>query len=147
MNETVAKEGKGISTIIAEGPESQHFLSQRFFGGPKNMIGLFTTVASFDEEEKVKVAESLKSVKLRNGNIGSLNGMKLSDSMKFELRGTYEKAKNSKIPAIKLELDKVNESGLGYFTAFLHVLAIYMARAFEVNPFNQPEVEGSKKIS
>ncbi len=147
INETVSKEGKGISTIIAEGPESQHFLNQRFFGGPKNMIGLFTTVASFDEEENVKVPDNLKNVKLRDGNVGNLDGMQLSDSMKFELKGTYEDAKNSKIPAIKLEIDKVDESSLGYFTAFLHVFAIYLARAFEVNPFDQPEVEGSKKIS
>ncbi len=147
INETVSKEGKGISAIIAEGPESQHFLNQRFFGGPKNMIGLFTTVASFDEEENVKVPDNLKNVKLRDGNVGNLDGMQLSDSMKFELKGTYEDAKNSKIPAIKLEIDKVDESSLGYFTAFLHVFAIYLARAFEVNPFDQPEVEGSKKIS
>jgi len=147
INETVAKEGKGISVILAEGPESQHFLNQRFFGGPKNMIGLFTTVASFDEEEIVSVPESLKNVKLRNGNVGHLDGMKMSNSMKFEFQGTYKEAKNNKIPAIKMEIDQVDEFNLGYFTAFLHVFAIYLARAFEVNPFDQPEVEGSKKIS
>lgn len=147
INETVSKEGKGISTVLAEGPESQHFLNQRFFGGPKNMIGLFTTVDNFDEEETANVPESLKNTKLRDGNIGHLDGIKLSASMKFELQGTYEDAKNSKIPSIKLELDKVDEFNLGYFTAFLHVFAIYLARAFEVNPFDQPEVEGSKKIS
>lgn len=147
INESVAKEGKGISVVLAEGPESQHFLNQRFFGGPKNMIGLFTTVTNFDEEETVKVPDDLKDDKLRDGKDGNLDGMKLSDSMKFELKGTYEEAKQAKIPSVKLELDRVDESGLGYFTAFLHVFAIYLARAFEVNPFDQPEVEGSKKIS
>lgn len=147
INESVAKEGKGISVVLAEGPESQHFLNQRFFGGPKNMIGFFTTVTSFDEEETVKVPEGLKGTKLRDGSEGNLDGMKMSDSMKFELKGTYEEAKKAKIPSVKLELDRVDESGLGYFTAFLHVFAIYLARAFEVNPFDQPEVEGSKKIS
>lgn len=147
VNETVAKDGKGISVILAEGPESQHFLNQRFFGGPKNMVGFFTTVAIFDEEEIVTVPESLKDTKLRDGSEGNLDGMKLSDSMKFELQGTYEKTKNLKIPAVKMELDKVDEFNLGYFTAFLHVFAIYLGRAFEVNPFDQPEVEGSKKIS
>jgi glucose-6-phosphate isomerase len=147
INESVAKDGKGISTIIAEGPECHHYLTQRFFGGPKNMIGLFTAVTNFDEEETVNVPENLKNTKLRDGNVGHLDGMKLSDSMKFELKGTYEDAKNSKIPSIKLEIDKVDEFNLGYFTAFLHVFTIYLARAFEVNPFDQPEVEGSKKIS
>lgn len=147
INETAAKEGKGISVVLAEGPESQHFLNQRFFGGPKNMIGLFTAVSYFDEEETVAVPENLKSVKLRDGNIGHLEGMKLSDSMKFELKGTYEEAKKMKVPSIKIEIEKINEFNLGYFTAFLHVLAIYLARAYGVNPFDQPEVEGSKKIS
>jgi len=147
VNETAAKEEKGISTIIAEGPESQHFLNQRFFGGPKNMIGFFTTAESFDEEAVVKVPDNLKSFKLRDGNLGDLDGMKLSDSMKFELQGTYEEAKKLKIPSIKIELDSVDEFNLGYFTAFLHIFAIYLARAFGVNPFDQPEVEGSKKIS
>lgn len=147
INESAAKEGKGISTVIAEGPESQHFLNQRFFGGPKNMVGVFVSVSSFGEEETVVVPENLKNAILRNGNLGHLDGMKLSDSMKFELQGTYEEAKNNKIPAIKLEVDRVDEFNLGYFTAFWHVFAVYLARAFEINPFDQPEVEGSKNIS
>lgn len=147
VNESVAKEGKGISTVIAEGPESQHFLNQRFFGGPKNMIGVFIGVSGFDEEEIVEVPENIKNTALRDGNLGHLDGMKLSDSMKFELQGTYEEAKNNKIPAIKLEIDKIDEFNLGYFTAFWHIFTVYLARAFEVNPFDQPEVEGSKSIS
>ena len=111
------------------------------------MIGFFTTVADFDDEAEVKVPDSLKDIKLRDGSLNNLDGMKLSDSMKFELQGTYEHAKNAKIPSVKLEIDKVDEFNLGYFTAFLHVFAIYLARAFEVNPFDQPEVEDSKKIS
>jgi glucose-6-phosphate isomerase len=147
INESVSKEGKGISTIIAEGPESQHFLNQRFFGGPKNMIGFFTTVTSFDEEETVEVPENLKGIKLRDGNVGHLNGIKLSDSMKFELQGTVQEARNKKIPAVLLEVERVDEHAIGYLTAFLQVFSVYLARAFEVNPFDQPEVEGSKKIS
>lgn len=147
INESVAKDGKGISTVLAEGPESQHFLNQRFFGGPKNMIGIFTTVSNFQEEETVKVPSNLKNDQLRNGTVGDLDGMKLSDSMRFELKGTYEEAKNSKIPVIKLELEKVDEYSLGYFVAFIQIFTVCLARAFEVNPFDQPEVEGSKKIS
>lgn len=147
VNESAAKEGKGISTIFAEGPESQHYLNQRFFGGPKDMMGIFTTVSSFQEEGVVKVPENLKNTALRDGTIGDLDGMKLSDSMRFELKGTYEDAKNSKIPAVKIELEKVDEFSLGYFVAFMQVFAVYLARAFKVNPFDQPEVESSKKIS
>jgi len=147
INESVSKEGKGISTIIAEGPESQHFLNQRFFGGPQNMIGLFTTVSNFDEEGDIQVPNSLESIKLRDGNVGQLEGMKLSDSMKFELQGTVQEAKNKKIPSVLMEIEKVDEHTIGYLTAFIQSFAVYLARAFEVNPFDQPEVEGSKKIS
>ncbi len=147
VEETVAKEGRGITILPMEAPECHHYFNQRFFGGPKNMIGLFTGVTNFDEEEKISIPESLKKEKLRNGTVGVLDSMKLSDSMKAELKGAYEDAKNSKIPTIKIEIDKVDEFNLGYFTVFLQVFAIYLARAFEVNPFDQPEVEGAKKIS
>ncbi len=147
INESVAKDGKGISTIIAEGPESQHYLNQRFFGGPKNMFGLFTTVTSFNEEEKVIIPDNLQDLSLRDGRLGDLNGMNLADSIKFELQGTFEETKNGNIPAVKIEVEKVDEFNLGYFTAFLQVFAVYLAKAFEVNPFDQPEVEGAKKIS
>ncbi len=147
ISESVAKEGKGITVLPAEGPESQHYLNQRFFGGPKNMIGIFTTVSNFEEDQKVKAAEEIKDIALKDINLSALSGIPLSKDMHFELQGSLENAKNKKIPAVLLEIDKVDEYNLGYFLAFLHIFTVYLSRAFEVNPFDQPEVEAAKKIS
>ncbi len=111
------------------------------------MIGIFTTVSNFEEDQKVEAAEEIKDIALKDINLSALSGIPLSKDMHFELQGSLENARNKKIPAVLLELDKVNEYNLGYFLAFLHVFTVYLARAFEVNPFDQPEVEDSKKIS
>lgn len=147
IEETAAKEGRGITILPMEAPECHHYFNQRFFGGPKNMIGFFTGVSNFEEEVKIEVPENLRETKLRNGSLGVLNGLNLPDSLKFELKGAYEDTKNNNIPTVKLEIDKIDEFNLGYFTAFLQTFAVYLARAFEVDPFNQPKVEGAKKIS
>ncbi len=41
MHESVCKDGKGQTFYGALAPESQHHTNQRFFGGQRNVVGLF----------------------------------------------------------------------------------------------------------
>ncbi|MDO8627393.1 MAG: glucose-6-phosphate isomerase, partial [Candidatus Diapherotrites archaeon] len=52
-----------------------------------------------------------------------------------------------KIPVISIAIDKVDEENIGELIGFFQWLAIYSALLRDVNPFDQPQVENSKKIS
>ncbi|MCF7861986.1 hypothetical protein K9M79_07130 [Candidatus Woesearchaeota archaeon] len=147
MHESVCKEGKGQSFYGDLGPECQHHTNQRFFGGRKNCIGLFFTQKSQDSEDKIEYEKSILDVELGQGKIRDINGILYKDAFKSEFVGTYRDAAMKGIPLINIEVEKVDEDHCGQLITFLHYLAYYSSVLRKVNPFDQPQVENSKKIS
>ncbi|MEW6295087.1 MAG: hypothetical protein AB1467_02185 [Candidatus Diapherotrites archaeon] len=148
IHETFAKEGKGLTVFGYLAPESQHHTNQRFFGGRKNIAGLFIRIErQEDEKNRVSVPEELKKIKLRDGTIGELNGVPYFKSLEFEFKGTSEDATKHGIPSVILSIDSVNEFSAGELIALLQYFAFYSAVLRKVNPFDQPQVEESKRIS
>ncbi len=147
IHESVAKNQQGLSVMPVEAPESQHHSNQRFFGGPQNMFGIFTTLKNFESSLTIAVPEDLASIEANSLKLEQLNGITVGKTMEFEFLGTFAEAKNRNIPSVLIELERLDEYHLGYFTAFLHCFTVYLATAFNANPYDQPQVEGSKKIS
>lgn len=129
IHESVAKNNQGLTVVVNEGPESQHHSNQRLFGGPKNMFAIFSSLKDFDHDQKME------------------KGYFLSEAMKFELEGTFQEAKRLGVPAVHLEIEKADEESFGQLIAFLHCFVVYLATFFQANPYDQPHVENSKKIS
>jgi glucose-6-phosphate isomerase len=46
-----------------------------------------------------------------------------------------------------MEIDKITEASFGEMLVFWQYFAVYSAMLRNLNPFDQPEVEASKKIS
>lgn len=148
IHETVAKKRKGQTIFSDDAPESQHHTNQRFFGGPKNVCGIFLTVENQENKRSVvKVPASIRRIKERDGKLGDINGVPYEKSLEFEFRGTYQDAIDNKIPCAHISLDKVNAFSVGELIAFWHYVAVYSAWLRDVNPFDQPQVEASKAIS
>jgi glucose-6-phosphate isomerase len=147
LHESCGKQGKGHTIYAALAPESQHHTNQRFFGGKKNVIGLFVKQTNFSSEVIVKVPAKAKNVKLKENTLGLLNGMKMSKALEFEYQGTQEDAENNKIPNITIAVEKINEFTLGEYLGLWQYTTVYLATLFGVNPFDQPQVENSKRIS
>lgn len=148
VHETTCKNGKGLTVVGAVGPESQHHTNQRFFGGKKNMIGVFVTVdEQRDNESRTKIPEELSKIDIKDGELGMLNNIKLSDALTFEAKGTKQDALEQKIPVIEIEIDKIDSNNIAQFIALWQLVVYYLAILFDVNPFDQPQVERSKVIS
>lgn len=131
IHESVGKEGKGQTIYGALAPESQHHTNQRFFGGRKNVVGLF-----------VRVKEQKNSdLKIEEENIT------YAQALWFEAEGTMRDAIEKKIPVLEIKLEKINEENIGEFIGFWQLVAYYSAKLRGVNPFDQPQVEKSKQIS
>ncbi len=148
MHETEGKAGKGQTILAVDAPESQHHTNQRFFGGPKNMIGLFIGVEhQNDEVTQVTVPKELNHVQIKDGTLKDIDNVPYAKAFEFEFQGTYEDAINHKIPVTSILLDKISPFSIGEFLGFWHYVAVYSALLRGVDPFDQPQVENSKNIS
>ncbi len=147
MHETVCKDGKGQTFLTLVGPEMQHHSSQRFFGGKKDMIGLFMRVAETETKESVHVPAKAKDVFIRDDYLKIIDGITLEKSMWYEYKGTKEEADALKIPNMTITLEKITPEEIGKFLALWEYIGFYSAFLRDVDPFTQPAVEGSKDRS
>ncbi len=148
FHESVCKKGRGQTIFCAEAPESQHHTNQRFFGGRKNVLGLFVTVEKQEDIKTcIKVPETLKPLQIRGGSLADINSVPYAKSLEFEFEGTYQDAIKKKIPCARISLDYVTPFTVGEFIAFWHYVAVYSAWLRDVDAFDQPQVESSKEIS
>ncbi len=147
VHESVGKDGKGQTVLAVDAPESQHHTNQRFFGGPKNMAGVFVTVENPAEDIKVSVPDEIKNISLRGGTVEDLNGAQLHHSLLCEARGTIADATEQKIPLCSITIEKITPQVIGDYMVFWQFVAYYLAVLSGVNPLDQPQVERSKEIA
>jgi glucose-6-phosphate isomerase len=145
-HESFGKAGKGQTYFAHEAPESQHHTNQRFFGGRKNICGIFFGV-DFQNHTEAQYPPATHSVSLKNRHLADINHVPLSDSMRFEMESTLEDARINSIPCVKFDAGIINEAYLGEFVAFWQLYAVFSSILRGVDPFDQPQVENSKKIS
>ncbi len=148
FHESFGKDGKGLTVVAAQAPESQHHTNQRFFGGRKNMVGCFLHVVNqTDNQATVTIPAELQSIPLRTGSLADINGSRLCDSFVSEYLGTFMDARSQGIPLIDIAVAEISGYTVGGLMAFWHYLTVYSAALREVDPFDQPQVEASKVIS
>jgi glucose-6-phosphate isomerase len=146
-HESFGKDGKGQTFVAFQAPESQHHTNQRFFGGPKNMLGFFIGVEAPRHRLETHVPESLADIQLKSETLSLINGIPLDRAMDFEREATMEDAIIHNIPVVSLVLNQRNNESIAQFIAFWQLFAVYASLLRGVNPFDQPQVEASKKLS
>jgi glucose-6-phosphate isomerase len=148
MHESACKAGKGQTFLVVNAPESQHHTNQRFFGGRKDMCGLFMRVSEqVDQTSMTVYPKTDESIKLRAGTVGSINRQPLAKSFESEYLGTRNDALANRIPVGTVSLDRITKGSVAELVAFWHYMAVYSSHLRGVNPFDQPQVEKSKEIS
>lgn len=146
-HESFGKDGEGQTYFAHEAPESQHHTNQRFFGGRKNIAGWFLSTDKPLTDSMTVVPDAAKTISIKDNKLSALDGIPLSFALHAELQGTLEDAKLKNIPVISQFILQRTESELGSLIAFWQLYAIYSALLRNVDPFDQPQVESSKKIS
>jgi len=147
FHESFGKDGKGLTVLATEAPESQHHTNQRFFGGRKNMIGCFLHVHNTPHDIHITVPTSLQDIPLRNNTLGALDHQSLARSFQSEYEGTVAHAKESGIPTMEISLSSISGYEIGNLMAFWHYVSVFSSLLRGVNPYDQPEVERSKEIA
>ena len=148
IHESTGKDGKGQTIYGGFAPESHHHANQRFFGGRKNVVGIFMRVDNQEDiKSKVKIPNSLQDIKLRDGYLRDIDGITYAKALEFEYEGTRQDAIRKKIPHAAITLDKITPRAIGELLAFWQYVAVYSSVLRDVDPYDQPQVESSKSIS
>ena len=147
-HESFGKVGKGQTYFAHEAPESQHHTNQRFFGGRKNICGFFTSSGNFNVHDlSSNYTEPVEKVKIKNASFADINHIPLAKSLEAECLGTIEDARINSIPLAHMTVADFSSVEIGSLTAFWQMYAVYASVLRQVDPFDQPQVENSKKIS
>ncbi len=146
-HESFGKGGVGQTYFAHEAPESQHHTNQRFFGGRKNICGFFVSSGGFEHPTVNEFPAQVHSVQLKGHALFDINKIPLEKSLEFELLATMDDARINSIPLAHLEISNFSPAEIGGLVAFWQLYAVYSSVLRNVDPFDQPQVENSKKIS
>ena len=134
--ESLGKNKKGIIPVISIGPRDHHSLLQLYLDGPKDK---FFYVFSERNKNKTKLRKSLFPNILNNSNL---------DKVVTDQKNAFlQSLKKKDIPFISIELDKRDEETLGKLFSYFIFETVIMGKNLNLNPFNQPAVEGVKILT
>lgn len=146
-HESFGKNGKGQSYFAHEGPEVQHHTMQRYYGGQKNIAGFFITTENFLHPTVNRFPAQIHSLQIKGHHIFDIDKIPLEKALSAEWQANLEDSRIRGIPAAHLSLSGRTPEEVGAFTVFWQLFAVYSSLLRGVDPFDQPEVESSKKIS
>ena len=135
--ESLGKEGRGLTPLMAYGATDQHAQVQLFMEGPDDKSYLFLEVEKATKAFSLKEAHYFESLpELRHHNLSGL--------MQAELLGTQKALQEKNRPMATLQVKEVDAKNLGALVLFFECLTVALGQLINVDPFNQPGVEAGK---
>ena len=139
FGESEGKEGKGLFPAYAELTGDLHSLGQFIQEGPRNM---FETMVRFDPPvRKMIIGEDIRDL----DGLNYLAGKSLDFVEEQAFQGTMAAHCDGGCPVIAIDCGELNEHTLGGLFWFFELSCAISGYLLEVNPFDQPGVEGYKK--
>lgn len=129
--ESLGKNGSGITPFNLVGPTDQHSFLQLINDGPNDKVVTFIKVEEFKEDYKISDFKTYK-------------GKTFSEILTTEYLATEDSITKNGKPNGTLILPKINEYYLGQLFYFFEIACSYFGALLEINPFDQPGVEGNK---
>lgn len=139
FGESEGKELKGIYPSSAEFTTDLHSLGQYIQEGRRNLL---ETVL------QIKKPNSNLTIPLDEDDLDGLNylaGKDLDYVNKKAMEGTIEAHVSGEVPNILIQVDALNEEGIGHLIYFFEKACAMSGNLLGVNPFDQPGVEKYKK--
>ncbi|WP_440924170.1 glucose-6-phosphate isomerase [Candidatus Pelagibacter sp.] len=135
--ESLGKKGQGVFPIISTMPKDNHSLMQLYLDGPKNnFFTFFSTLEKFTTKMNSKrTSDEIDFLKKKN----------LNDVLSSQISATQKVFKKKNLPFRSFMIKTRSEEALGELFCFFIIETILIAKALNINPFDQPAVEFIKK--
>jgi glucose-6-phosphate isomerase len=138
--ESLGKDGKGTTPVCAMGSTDQHSQLQLYLSGPKDKIFHMITLKREGTGDVVEVPDDRQ-------DLAYIQGKTLGDIMAAQQKATFETLAGNRCPTRLIELDALNEETMGALIMHFMLEIMLVSFLFEINPFDQPAVEESKKLT
>ncbi len=141
MNNSGEKIEAGITPVNALGVTDQHSQSQLYNEGPNDKLHMFIKVADLGAKMTIPVPPR------DNNNLGYLEGVTFNKLLTTEMEATTSALTQNDRPNITIEIEKIDEYTLGQLLMLFEGATAFLGEFFEINAYDQPGVELSKKIT
>ncbi len=129
----------GITPIISIGSVDLHSVGQLYVGGPQDKFTTFVRVA----DAPSGVTPSVPKDTIFN-TVQGIAGKSFDHIMGAILTGVVETYRKKELPFITVGLEKIDAGTLGEFMQYQMITMMFLGKLFNVNPFDQPDVESYK---
>ena len=136
--ESLGKNGFGLTPINSMGTIDQHSQLQLYLDGPRDKFFTFITNKNHQFDFQINDLGDCKTL------FGNKN---LNQILEVEQNTTIEVLSNKKLPIRILETEKIDESVLSALMMYMFLETIIIAKAKNINPFDQPAVELRKDLA
>lgn len=130
----------GPTPVAAIGPEDQHSQLQLYSEGPADKLITFIEIDFFDQDIQTPNAEELGDA------LGRFGRRSFTNLAHLERSATAESLRENKRPNATLFVPKLDERSLGELFQFWEHATALMGELSDVDAFNQPGVELSKRL-
>ena len=132
--ESLGKQGRGPTPVVARGTADQHSQIQLFVDGPDDK--LYTVVRAGKPRARVRLG--------KRAELGLLRGRDLGELFAAEAQGTIEALVQKGRPVVELRLPRVTPEGVGELLMLQEIQTALAATLYGVYAFDQPGVEAGK---
>ena len=139
--ESIGKNNKGITPLIALGSIDQHSILQLFLDGPKDKFFTFLATDNQSKGTDIIVPPYLKN------DLNYLINKKLGDVIYSNQEATIKTIVNKNHMVRKINIKELDEFTTGEIMMYFMLETIFYAKLIKVDPFNQPSVEEGKKYT
>lgn len=137
----------GLTPVRALGVTDQHSQSQLYNEGPNDKFFMFIKVNDFGVDMVIPKAPQPPPCLGNSEDSKYLKNVTFQKLMHTEMEGTLQSLTRNHRPCITLEIDRVDEYHLGSLFMLFEAATAFLGEFFEIDAFNQPGVELSKKIT
>ena len=131
----------GQTPVAAVGATDQHSLLQLLAEGPVDKVVIMLRVE--DHGREIPIASAYADLE----SIGYLGGKGLGHLLNLEQRATELALIKAQRPVITLSVPQINAFTLGQLFYLFEVAVVFAGSLYRINPFNQPGVEESKRLT
>lgn len=143
LGKRVDRKGKevfaGLTPVAALGPEDQHSQLQMYGEGPRDKVVTFIEADGFERSIETPIIDAEEPIK-------GYGGIRLTDIVHTERSATAESLKQQGCPNETIYIPRRDEESLGSLIMFFEASVTMMGELLDVNAFDQPGVELSKKL-
>ncbi len=138
LGESMGKTNAAITPSVAIGTTDLHSVLQLYLGGPNDKITTF--IHSNDSNNQLSIPANRMFPNIYT-EIDGKSTKHVSDAIYESVKDSYAK---KGLPFMEISFTAINEKILGKFLQFKMIEMMYLCKLFNVNTFDQPQVEAYK---